>query len=239
MMTTAYLYKWIQLSTNKWYVGSKSSPGCHPDAHEKYICSSRIVRPMIRESRKDWTYYILAIGDPAYIRRLETLYLRSIDAKNNPNSYNQSNACFDPGNRLGRKESVETRQRKSKARRGELNPMWGKKGNLCPHFGKVISIERRKNISKALKGKMKSESHRKNRSAALKGNPKIGMKDKKNPMFGKPTSEASKMGSKLKNSGENNPMRKPENQKVCEHCNKTVAKNHYTMYHGNKCKLRM
>ena len=55
-------------------------------------------------------------------------------------------------------------------------------------------------------------------------------------MYGKPTSENAKLMSKLKNSGDNNPMRRPEHQKICEHCNKTVAKNHYTMYHGDKCK---
>jgi hypothetical protein len=236
MKTTAYLYKWIHIPTGQWYVGSKSSPGCHPDAHEKYICSSRIVKPMVKENRADWTYIILAIGDPAYIRRAETLYLRRIDAKNDPTSFNRSNAGWDAGNRLGVKESDQTRMRKSIARRGEKNPMWGKKGESCPHYGKKHSDQRKSNISKSLTGHVKSDEHRKNISDALKGNPKVGMKGERNPQYGKPASEASKIASKLKNSGENNPMRRPENQKVCENCNRTVAKNHYTLFHGPKCK---
>ena len=45
-----------------------------------------------------------------------------------------------------------------------------------------------------------------------------------------------KLMSKIKNSGDNNPMRQPQNQRTCPHCNLTIAKNHYTMYHGDKCK---
>jgi len=56
-------------------------------------------------------------------------------------------------------------------------------------------------------------------------------------MFGKHASDYNKQMSKLKNSGDLNPMKLLENQKVCEYCYKTIAKNHYTLYHGLKCKL--
>jgi hypothetical protein len=37
----------------------------------------------------------------------------------------------------------------------------------------------------------------------------------KNPMYGIPASDYNKAMTKLKNSGENNPMKKLKNQKVC------------------------
>jgi hypothetical protein len=52
-MTIAYVYKWTQLSTGKWYIGSRSAIGCNPNQHEKYICSSKTVKPMILEDRND------------------------------------------------------------------------------------------------------------------------------------------------------------------------------------------
>lgn len=33
-------------------------------------------------------------------------------------------------------------------------------------------------------------------------------------------------------------MKQPKHQQTCEYCNKTIAKNHYTMFHGEKCKLK-
>jgi len=241
MKTLAYLYKWTELSTKKWYIGSKSSQGCSPAYHENYLCSSEIVKPLILENRDNWVCEILVIGDPKYIRKLETEYLKTLDAKNDAMSYNQSNACFDPGNRLGTKDSIATRKKKSLARQGDKNPMYGKLKEICPHYGKKHSDTRKKNISKSLSAysKNRPNSHNQNISKALKGNPKLSEKirGEKNPMYGKPRSDYNKMMTKMKNSGDGNPMKKPENQKLCLHCNKTVAKNHYTMYHGDKCKF--
>jgi hypothetical protein len=239
--TFAYVYKWTQISTGKWYIGSKSSKGCHPNNHEKYKCSKLLVKTLITENRNDWVYEIWDIGDPLEIRELERIYLTILNAKSNHMSYNESNGYWDPGNRLGRKESSETRQKKSIARQGEKNPMFGKRGELCPHYGKQYTEERRKNQSLGVLeyAKARPESHNKNISAALKGNPNVGCKGEKNGMFGKPATEYNKAMSKLKNSGSNNPMCKPENQRICEHCEKKVAKNHYTMYHGDKCKSRI
>jgi hypothetical protein len=169
--------------------------------------------------------------------------LIELDAKNNPMSYNNSNAVFDPGNRLGRKETEETKLKKSLARKGKNNPMYGKRGKLSPHYGKKYSDEHCLKQSKALKkyNKNRPSEHNQNISRALKGNSKLVEKmiGERNPMYGKPATEYSKLMSKIKNSGENNPMRMPKYQILCEWCNKTVAKNHYTMYHGDRCKSNL
>lgn len=88
--TYAYLYKWTQLSTGMWYIGSRTAKGCHPD--DGYICSSKIVKPLIVENTDDWQREILCVGAPRYIRTLEGLILSFLDAKSDCNSYNLNNA---------------------------------------------------------------------------------------------------------------------------------------------------
>ena len=89
MKTIAFLYKWTHIPTQKWYVGSRTAVGCHPD--DGYICSSKIVKPMILENRNEWVREILAIGESDYIRELEGKYLELLDAKHNTMSYNKHN----------------------------------------------------------------------------------------------------------------------------------------------------
>jgi hypothetical protein len=235
-----YLYQWIHIPTNKWYIGSKTQAGWNPACHENYLCSSKIVKPLILENRNDWRYEILAIGPASYIRKLESDYLTILDAKNDPMSFNQSNAKIDPGNRLGRIESKITRAKKSLARQGDKNPMYGKRGELSPHFGKHHSAEVKQKQSDGVKNyaAFRPATHNENISKSLKGNPKVGLKGEKNPMYGKSASDYNKQMSKLKNSGDNNPMKQLKHQRTCEHCNKTIAKNHYTLFHGDKCKLK-
>ena len=147
--TVPYLYKWVHLPTGKWYIGSKTQTNWTPLLHEKYICSSEVVRPLIESDRGDWVYEILAIGSARY--------LIALDAKNDPMSFNRSNAVFDPGNRLGRKESAETRLKKSLARRGDKNPMYGKRGILSPHYGKKHSEESKDKTREKLRAYAKTD----------------------------------------------------------------------------------
>ena len=76
MQMIPYLYRWIHLPTQKWYIGSKTGKDANPQLHEKYICSSKIVKPMIIEDRNNWIFEILCIGEAAYIRQLETSLLK-------------------------------------------------------------------------------------------------------------------------------------------------------------------
>jgi len=237
--TIPYIYKWTHLATGKWYIGSKVRQGWNPDRHEEYLCSSKEVKPLILENREEWIYEILHTGDPEYIVSLETTILISLDARNDPMSFNQHNGD-GLYNRFGVKENKETRLKKREARLGAKNPMFGKKGNLSPHYGKTYSDERREKQSSGVKkySECRPAAHNENISKSLLGNPKLSarMQGKNNPMFGIPASDYNKAMTTLKNSGDNNPMKKPEHQRTCDHCGKTVAKNHYTMYHGDQCK---
>lgn len=50
----------------------------------------------------------------------------------------------------GKYPSIETRKKLSIQRTGKGNNMWGKRGELSPHWGKKYSEERKNNISKSL-----------------------------------------------------------------------------------------
>jgi hypothetical protein len=113
--TQAYLYKWTHIPTKKWYVGSRTTAGSHPA--DGYICSSKIVKPLIIKNLSEWSREVLAIGTPDYILDLETKYLISTDAKNDIMSFNRHN-----GNgkftSTGIKASDATRKKMSLARIG-------------------------------------------------------------------------------------------------------------------------
>lgn len=223
-MSIPYLYKWTQLSTGKWYIGSKSSKNCDPLLHEKYICSSTLVKPLVIESRDDWIYEILVIGPAKYIRNLESKYLKLLNAKNDSMSYNRSNASCEY-DRTGIKESNETRLKKSLARQGDKNPSFGKRGPLSPLYGRKHSAETKEKQSSGLKeySKNRPEDHNTNISKALKGNPKVGLKGEKNPSYGRP--EVADRINSLP-------------PKTCEHCSKTISLGNYSRWHGDNCRSR-
>jgi hypothetical protein len=89
MNTVAFLYRWTHVPTGKWYEGSRTAKGCHPD--DGYVCSSKTVKPMILENKSEWKREILVIGDAVYIAELEAARLANIDAKNDPMSFNLHN----------------------------------------------------------------------------------------------------------------------------------------------------
>lgn len=237
--TTPYIYKWTHLLTGKWYIGSKIRKGWNPSRHEEYICSSKEVKPMILSNREEWFYEILYTGEATFIANMEKTILVELNAKNNPMSFNQHNGD-GLYNRFGIKENLTTRTKKRNARLGEKNPMYGLRGELSPHYNKKHSTQTKEKQSKGLKkyNENRPKEHNDNISKALRGNPKLSarMSGKNNPMYGIPASAYNKQMTKLKNSGDANPMKNPKHQRTCEYCCKTIAKNHYTMFHGSKCK---
>lgn len=111
IVTYAYLYKWTHIPTQKWYVGSRTAIGSHPD--DGYICSSKIVKPLITENKNEWRREVLAIGEPLYIRELESQYLSSVDAKNDTMSFNLHNGDgkFTTAGMTGKNMSIATRNK--------------------------------------------------------------------------------------------------------------------------------
>jgi hypothetical protein len=163
-MTIAFVYKWTQLSTGMWYIGSRTAKGCQPD--DGYICSSNLVKPMIESNKDDWVRTILYIDEPKKIRALESTTLKELDAKHNPMSYNRHNndGNFFPleghSDETKRKISERTKGKKiSQEHRERITKSWQ---NLDPEVyskycearkGKLLSEETRRKMSEAKKGK--------------------------------------------------------------------------------------
>ena len=137
-MTQAFVYRWTHIPTGRWYIGSRTKKGCHIE--DGYICSSRLVLPLVQAHPEEWRRDILALGLPQDMRKLETELLKNANAARNPQSFNQSNGLWDPGNRLGGKESAITRERKRKAHTGKKRPDHSRllTGKKRPLFGLVM-----------------------------------------------------------------------------------------------------
>lgn len=203
--TQAYLYKWTELSTNKWYIGVRFAKGCHPD--DGYICSSNLVKPMILENKDDWSREILCVGLPDEMVELEEKYLTDLDAKNDPMSYNQHNGDGDfifrgyggkpgplkgrVGNRKGKKNTAEHNAKNAAAHVGKPPSNKGKpsplKGIPSTREYKPQPKEANEQRSKALKGRAKTPEHNAAVAAAMLGKkrPKIvcRLSDKKELCF--------------------------------------------------------
>jgi|DEB3_MinimDraft_2_1074329.scaffolds.fasta_scaffold01321_2 hypothetical protein len=146
-MTQAYLYRWTELSTGKWYVGSRTAKNCHPD--DGYICSSKYVKPLIKNNPTDWTREILVISDKKYIRDLEVKYLKSLQAVKDKQSYNKHYGGATFAN-SGEFLSDETKNKISASLTGSKHPL----------YGKPCSEERRQAIIKGTLGVKKTTTEK-------------------------------------------------------------------------------
>lgn len=138
-MNTAYVYKWTHIPTYKWYIGSRTNKNAHPE--DGYICSSKIVKPMIMNCPSEWKREILFVGSPNDAYDFETEILDLFDARNDDRSFNQHN------------------------NEGKKSPY----GTISPNKGKSLSLETREKLSIAGKNRTLSEKHKENISKALSG----------------------------------------------------------------------
>jgi hypothetical protein len=246
-MTKAYVYKWTEISTGKWYVGARGAKGCHPD--DGYICSSKVVKPLILSNISGWVREILHIGPPEDIFEVEASILNSLNAKNDPNSFNKHNGDgrwsmrgkqFSDEHRkkmgewqLGRKFDHSSIEKRTKSRKGFKQPEEAKKRISASLKGQRTgispTIEHRQKISATLTGRKNgplSEEHK-----ALLSELKTGYKHKPESIermreahAGKVLSEEHKLkisqsGRGIKKSEETKArMRKPKEKRVCPYC---------------------
>ncbi len=139
-MEQCYVYKWTELSTGKWYIGSRTKKNCNP--FDGYICSSKIVKPLIKKNPENWIREILFVGDAFDAIKIESELLTSADAKNNPDSYNLHNQDMN-FHGIRRPCSDEQKQRLRELHKGRPSP---NKGNICPNVG--LANKRRTGIKR-------------------------------------------------------------------------------------------
>lgn len=154
-LTQAFVYRWTNIQTGQWYIGSRTAQGCHPD--DGYICSSRRLRPLIESNQSEWQREILCIGEPRDMLGLETRLLQQLDAKNDPLSLNQHNgdgrfttAGVEPWNK-GKHSPIGKPSWNSGLKCPEHSEKM--KGRAAPNKGKPMSDEQKLKLSLALKGK--------------------------------------------------------------------------------------
>jgi hypothetical protein len=180
MTTIAYIYKWTHLPTLKWYIGSRTKEGCHPN--DNYICSSKVVKPLIKQFPNEWSREILATGSPNEILILESKILSNLDAKNNLQSYNMHNG---DGNftTAGIVMSESWREKISKSNVGKKRTpeqkanykLANQKKANDPNY--ILKLKKPKpaghgsKVSAGLKGIPKTDEHKAAMSAARKGKP--------------------------------------------------------------------
>lgn len=158
-MNTSYVYKWTHLPSMKWYIGVRYAKDCHPN--DGYICSSKIVKPMILENKNDWKREIISIGSKQSMRNLEQDILTLMDAKNDPRSFNQTNAGVPKGwdipwnkglpkeqsHRYGKPSGMAGKTQSEKQRKivGAMSKEKNKIQAQCPHcekIGQMIAMKR-------------------------------------------------------------------------------------------------
>jgi hypothetical protein len=216
---TSFVYKWIHLPTGKWYIGSRTAKGCHPD--DGYITSSQLVNPLVEQNPSEWIREIIKTGTPDEMIRFESNLLESLDAKNDSQSYNQHNGD-GKFTRTGVRASEETRRKQSESIKGDRHP---NKGKPSPNKGKKASEETRKKQSLAKIGKKRppfKPETREKIGAAKKGS--------NHPSFGKPLSDEHKEKLREAFVGKKKPL------VTCPHCGKVGGGGAMTRHHFHRCK---
>lgn len=151
----AFVYCWTDRKTNMLYIG------CHKGSQDDgYVCSSKWVLEEYKKRPEDFTRQIIAEGTQDDCLMLETSILKSVDAKRNPEYYNQHNGDGKFIPKKGAYLWPESRKKKHSERyKGVNNPFYGKKHNdesnkknREAHLGKHHTEETRKLWSEQRQG---------------------------------------------------------------------------------------
>lgn len=219
--TNAFIYKWTHLPSGKWYIGSRTAKGCHPE--DGYLTSSKLIKPLIQNNPTEWIREILQTGLPQEIILLESQLLESLNAKDDLMSFNQHNGD-GKFTRTGVTASEETRKKQSNSIKGDKHPNKGKPG---PNLGKKATEETRKKQSEAKIGKKRPPFKPETRE-------KIGAakRGENHPNFGKPLSDEHKL--KLREHF----IGKPKPLVTCPHCGKVGGGGSMVRHHFDNCKQK-
>jgi hypothetical protein len=152
----AYVYKWTHLPSLMWYVGSRTSKNAHPN--DGYICSSKIVKPLIQATPEEWSREIIEVGTRQAMKKLEAEILQLFDAAADPRSFNKNNAKPAGGwnaglngeqsHRFGKRLNYKkpyTVTEKFLIKQRELNAIRNSEKAVCPHCkkeGQMIAMKR-------------------------------------------------------------------------------------------------
>jgi len=215
---TSFVYKWIHLPTGKWYIGSRTAKGCHPD--DGYISSSQLIKPLIKQNPTEWKREVIKTGSPEEMIKLETTLLESLDAKHNPMSFNQHNGD-GKFTRTGVIVSEDTRKKQSES----IKKVHPNRGKPSPNRGKIASEETRKKQSELKLGKK-----RKPFTEQTIEKMKIASKVRAEKRGYVPCSDDMKEYFRKKYTGQK------KQQYTCPHCGKSGGGGSMLRWHFDSCK---
>jgi NUMOD3 motif len=149
----AFVYCWTDKSNNKLYVGIHKGT-----ADDGYVSSGRLFMEEYNSRPNDFTRQIIAHGTWADCYALETAILKSVDARDNPQYYNQFN---NDGN-WGRAGifTPEIKEKMSKSRIGLKHSEETKAKIGRAHKGKIISEETKEKWRNKMVGRTLSAEHK-------------------------------------------------------------------------------
>lgn len=235
-----YVYKWTELSTGKWYIGSRSAKNCH--VNDGYTCSSKLVKQLILENSNNWSREILWVGDRQSAVQIESLILQLLNAAKDPDSYNQSNAngkFYTSGMVAHNRGKLHSEESKRKMSEKRSNPSLETRNKISATVvGRKKSIDHCKNLTLAMLNREKKECVHCNKLVDAMNYSKWHGDNCKiiNPsrpgninLIGSKRSleTREKMSVKIKN----------RIKVKCVHCSKIINQAAHTRYHGDKCKL--
>jgi len=192
-----YTY-WLEDSLGKSYIGCRTCLGS-PYDDVNYMSSSADVKTAIFDGTV-FTKTILAIWETRKDALMHEVLLHEIfDVAQNPKFYNKAKQkthkfMFDS---TGRKHSIGTKEKMSRAKQGEKNKNFGKRGSESTAFGHRHTDEQ-KDTMKNFKEKngMFGKTHKPESISLMKEN-RPDISGVKNPFFGKKhTEESKRTGSK-------------------------------------------
>lgn len=171
-MATVAVYKATNILNGKMYIGQAVDPGRRFAEHksrdyEKCTSRSHIGRAIKKHGKENFEFKILCwCPDKAYADMVETKLIEAHDTRRV--GYNicvggEGTGSGDTHPKFGRKESEETRRKKSIARLGGKNP----------NYGRVFSSEIRARMSIAKKGRNVTPEWAAKISAANKGKRRV------------------------------------------------------------------
>lgn len=192
-----YIYKITHIDSGKFYIGQHRTN----NLDDGYFGSGILLKNMLKSHDKsEFKKEIIA-----YANSLEEL--NKLEEELIGDSYKKDEKCLNlmKGGRCCQFSDTHL-ERMSKAFKGQKNPMYGRKGELSPWWGRKHTEEQKQKISEnnkkhhkikdkqkfseiqslKSKGKPKSEEWKKQQSERMKkNNPMQGRTGQKNPMYGK------------------------------------------------------
>ena len=138
----AFVYCWTDHDTGKLYVGSHKGA-----VDDGYVSSSKYMKEEYMKRRQDFTRQVIATGSDEDMRKFERTILLAINAKDDEQFYNRSNADGLFG--FTGPKTKEHREKISKALQGNTIML-----------GRTRSEETKRKISESLRGRKKSVEHK-------------------------------------------------------------------------------